>query len=136
VSLGLDANDRASVCPVVRIFIEVPPMSTTSTLLTAGRLAVSFLIEDLRVIFPPSCRIVARLRLAADEDLTVMVPANPVDWDLIMYRARGAGHHTRHGRSCVRTFICGATALIQSLSDKTPHLLLTGRTATGCSRVN
>jgi len=89
-------------------------MSTTSTLLTAGRLAVLFLIEDLRMVSAPSCRI-ARFRLAANEDFTVMVPArsNLVDWDLIMHRARGAGHHTRHGRSCVRTFICGATALIQ-----------------------
>ena len=85
-------------------------MSTTSTLLTAGRLAVLFLIEDLRMVSAPSCRI-ARFRLAANEDFTVMVPArsNLVDWDLIMHRARGAGHHTRHGRS----FTCGATALIQ-----------------------
>ena len=50
-------------------------MPTTSTLLTAGRLAVSFLIEDLRVIFAPSCRTVARLRFAANDDLTVIVPA-------------------------------------------------------------
>jgi hypothetical protein len=90
-------------------------MSTTNTLLTAGRLAILFLIEDLRVVSAPSCRILAPLRFAANDDLTVMVPArsSPVDWDLIKHRARGAGHHTRHGRSCVRTFIRGVTALIQ-----------------------
>jgi hypothetical protein len=65
-------------------------MSTTSTLLIAERVATMALIEDLRVVSARSCRRVARLRLAANDDLTVIVRArsNTVDWD----RGRGAGH--------------------------------------------
>ena len=65
VSLGPDRNDRLSACPVARIFTEVPPMSMTKTRLTRGRRRATALRDDFR------CRIAVRLRLPANDDLTL-----------------------------------------------------------------
>src|SRR3974390_1704798 len=43
VSIGPDRKDRLSVCPVARIFTEVPPTSMTSTFLMEERLAAGCL---------------------------------------------------------------------------------------------
>ena len=62
-------------------------MPMTSTLLTAGRLAVSILIEDLRVIFAPSCRTVARLRTNANGACWWPVPCPPCLSELASVRS-------------------------------------------------
>src|SRR6516164_11822631 len=70
-SVGPDRKDRISVCPLARIFTEVPPTSMTSTFLPEGPLASTCLIKD-PTASAGACPIVARPRLAAGDDLALI----------------------------------------------------------------
>src|SRR5215469_8204818 len=83
----------------------------------------------------PSCRIGARLRLADNDDLTVIVPLARARWTGNHASRMRRGPPTRAIGVCVRTFLCAETVLVGCIRQA-PHLLLIGRTATGCSRVN
>src|SRR5262245_42887253 len=78
VSVRPDRKDRISVCPLARTFTEVPPTSMTSTVLPEGPLASTSLIKEPRAASARTCPIVARLRLAEDDDLTLMTLAHPL----------------------------------------------------------
>jgi len=117
VSLGPDGNDRPSVCPVARIFSEVPPMSTTSALLIVERVAATSVIKDLRVISAPSCRMVARLRLAANDDLTV-ISSSLEHGGLGFDRAHSAGH--QHAPSAFVSVRSSAQRLLWSVVSDRP----------------
>src|SRR6516165_7223098 len=84
VSVGPDRKDRISVCPLARIFTEVPPTSMTSTFLPEGSLASTSLIKDPRATSARVCPIVARPRLAAGDDL--MRGATALDFIIIWQR--------------------------------------------------
>src|SRR6516162_6103802 len=62
VSVGPDRKDRISVCPLARIFTEVPPTS---------------LIKDPSAACPRASPFVAHPRLAAGDDLTLITLAHP-----------------------------------------------------------
>src|SRR6516165_8510899 len=79
VSVGPDRNDRIAVCPLARIFTEVPPTSTTSTFLPEESLASTSLIRDPNSASNGACRIVARSRLTADNDLTPITLTHPLE---------------------------------------------------------
>src|SRR6516162_6850991 len=78
VSVGPDRKDRISVCPLARIFTEVPPTSMTSTFLPEGPLASTCLIKD-PTASAGACPIVARPRLAAGDDLALVTLAHPLE---------------------------------------------------------
>src|SRR5262249_39837792 len=79
VSIGPDRNDRTSVCPLARIFTEVPPTSMTSTFLPEGPLASPSLIKDPSAASGRPCRVLERLRVAIGDDLTLIAPAHPLE---------------------------------------------------------
>src|SRR6516225_10403329 len=72
VSVGPDRKDRLSVCPVARIFTEVPPTSMTSTFLRLERRTAACLARDPGVPSALYCCAFAFSRLVPNIELTVI----------------------------------------------------------------
>src|SRR6516225_1139174 len=79
VSVGPDRKARISVCPLARIFTEVPPTSMTSTFLREGPLARTSLDKDPSAACARASPFVAHPRLAAGDDLTLITLAHPLE---------------------------------------------------------
>src|SRR6516162_7322597 len=108
VSVGPDRKDRISVCPLARIFTEVPPTSMTSTFLPEEPLASTCLIKD-PTASAGACPIVARPRLAAGDDLALITLAHPPE---------DGGHGFEHvqGNALLNHVVCGATTRLRNHS--------------------
>src|SRR6516162_1374648 len=116
VSVGPDRKDRISVCPLARIFTEVPPTSMTSTFLPEGRLASTCLIKDPSAASAGACPIVARPRLAAGGDLALITLAHPLE-------DGGLGFDHVQGKALLNHVVCERLrdcATTQPLTDPNP----------------
>src|SRR6516165_1980862 len=112
VSVGPDRKDRISVCPLPRIFTEVPPTSMTSTFLPEGPLASTSLIKDRSGASAGACPIVARPRLAAGDDLALITLAHPLE-------DGGLGFDHVQGNALLNHVVCGATTRLRNHSTAT-----------------